>query len=220
VSTASLARLGRTVIQLRPAQIGQRVRLRAQRLALDRQAPLASRRLLAGPDRAAGDGWPAGYLPLDAHLYLAPDGQDSAALRSGEMSLLGVLRAVAPPADDGTACWAKADWDAADAPLLWRYHLYYWDWAWMLAGTGGADDARTVFAAAWESWQQAVPWGRGTAWHPYPASLRAWSFCGVYRDLVLGSRIEDAFRGELAALAGFLRRNLETDVAATTWSRT
>ena len=54
--------------------------------------------------------------------------------------------------------------------------------------------------------------GQGDAWHPYPAALRAWSFCGVYRDLVAGSDAEDCFIASLSAHAGFLRRHLETDV--------
>ena len=64
----------------------------------------------------------------------------------------------------------------------------------------------------WESWHAAVPPGRGPAWWPYPVALRAWSFCGIYRALVAGSPIQDAFLAELGAQAGFLRRNLETDV--------
>ncbi len=217
VSGAELGRLGRTVVQLRPAQLAQRARLRAQRLALDRRVPLASRWLLAGPERTAGPGWPAGFRPLDAALAGRAGQPDGAGLRAGVLCLLGVPRAVAPPAADGTACWARADWAAADAPLLWRFHLYYWDWAWALPAldgiaAGGRPAGREAFAAAWKSWHAAVPWGSGPAWHPYPAALRAWSFCGLFRSLVLGSAIEAEFRAELAALTGFLRRHLETDV--------
>src|SRR6202012_1635182 len=38
------------------------------------------------------------------------------------------------------------------------------------------------------------------------------SFCGVYAARVKDSGVEPDFRAELAAHAGFLRRNLETDV--------
>src|SRR5262249_40074726 len=69
VSVAGLGRLSRTVTKLRPAQAGQRVRLRAQRAALERGIPLAARWLLAGPDAAAPAGWPAGFTPLDALLW-------------------------------------------------------------------------------------------------------------------------------------------------------
>ena len=64
----------------------------------------------------------------------------------------------------------------------------------------------------WRSWQAAVRAGRGDAWHPYPAALRAWSFCGLHRDLVAGTGLEDVFLASLSAHAGFLRRNLESDV--------
>ena len=72
--------------------------------------------------------------------------------------------------------------------------------------------AREWFTELWTSWQTATSPGRGDAWLPYPASLRAWSFCGLYRPLVAGTRIEQAFTTSLAAHAGFLRRHLETDV--------
>ena len=76
----------------------------------------------------------------------------------------------------------------------------------------GNPGARSLFTEIWASWHAAITPGRGPAWHPYPAALRAWSFCGVYRALVLGSRIQAPFLAELAMHAGFLRRNLETDV--------
>ena len=216
-----LGRLSRTVMHLRPGQVGQRIRLRAQRMALEHSVPLARRWLLAGPygpagrDRAAGvgwpeTGWPHGFTPLDAGLW--SDAQAGAALRAGKPSLIGASLAIAPSKDGRSANWACADWAAAGAPLLWRFHLYYWDWAWALAYERGNRAARSLFAEIWASWHAAVTPGRGPAWHTYPAALRAWSFCGIYRALVLGSRIQDPFLAELAVHAGFLRRNLETDV--------
>ncbi len=203
-------RLVRTVAKLRPGQAGQRLRLRAQRLALDRQLPGAGRWLLSGPDPAAAAGWPTGFTPLDASVWR--DWPGRASLRAGTLPLLGVSRPVAPAGLDGAADWAAADWEMPGAPLLWRFHCYYWDWAWALAGPRSCPPAREAFAAMWRSWHAAVAPGRGPAWHPYPAALRAWSFCGIYRALVAGSPIEDAFRRELAVHAGFLRWNLETDV--------
>ena len=64
----------------------------------------------------------------------------------------------------------------------------------------------------WRSWQASAEFGRGDAWHPYPAALRAWSWCGLHRDLAAGSDIEPEFTAGLAAHAGFLRRHLEYDV--------
>jgi uncharacterized heparinase superfamily protein len=210
VKTTDFGRWSRTVIHLRPAQIGQRVRLRGQRMALDHSVPLVSRWLLSGPEPAAGTGWPAGFTPLDSWLWRGAQG--GMGLRAGELRLIGVARVVAAPGEAGVADWATADWEAASAPLLWRFHLYYWDWAWGLAAERSGADGRELFTAIWGSWHAAVAPGRGDAWHPYPAALRAWSFCGIYRYLVLGSPIEASFLGELAAHAGFLRRNLETDV--------
>ena len=208
--TTDLGRLSRTVLQLRPAQVGQRVRLRAQRMALDHSVPLSGRWLLSGQDPAAGTGWPGGFTPLDAPLWSG--GQQGTALRAGELRLIGVPAFIAAADEAGITSWASADWEAAGAPLLWRFHLYYWDWAWALVGEHRDQDAQAVFTAMWESWHAAVVQGRGPAWHSYPAALRAWSFCGIYRDLVAGGPIEGPFRGELAAHAGFLRRSLETDV--------
>ena len=209
-SLGSLGRLSRTVVHLRPAQIGQRTRLRAQRAVVSRSVPLAARWLLAGPDPQAGGGWPSAFTPLDASVW--DDAQTGKGLRSGELRLLGVSRTIARTAPSGGVRWAEADWTAAGEPLLWRYHLYYWDWAWTLATEGSAAGARAVFTAIWQSWQSAVVPGHGPAWHPYPASLRAWSFCALYRRLVADGAVEAAFRADLAAHAGFLRHHLEADV--------
>jgi uncharacterized heparinase superfamily protein len=108
--------------------------------------------------------------------------------------------------------WTAADWQQADAPQLWRYHLHYWDWAWGLAGAPGRAGARELFGTLWQSWRAGCAFGTGDAWRPYPAALRAWSWCGLYRDLVAGTGLAAGFCGELAAHAGFLRRHLEADV--------
>ena len=65
---SDLALLARTAVHLRPSQIAQRARLRAQNQAL-RHFPAASRKLLAGPDPASAAGWPTGFVPLDARLW-------------------------------------------------------------------------------------------------------------------------------------------------------
>jgi uncharacterized heparinase superfamily protein len=213
-----LGRLSRTVRHLRPGQVTARIRLRAQRIVLDHSVPLAGRLLLTGPyppgqvadGRPAGAGWPDGFTPLDADLW--HDGRTSAALRAGTLPLIGAGRVIAPRGDDGVPGWASADWEAASAPLLWRFHLYYWDWAWALARDEENADGRALFSEIWTSWHSAVAPGRGQAWHPYPAALRSWSFCGLYRPLVRGSRLQAPFIAELATHARFLRRNLETDV--------
>jgi uncharacterized heparinase superfamily protein len=72
-----------------------------------------------------------------------------------------------------------------------------------------------MFARLWRSWQASAGsgrFGRGDAWHPYPAALRTWSWCGLHRALAAGGDIEPEFVAGLAAHAGFLRRHLEYDV--------
>ncbi|HEY2277121.1 MAG TPA: alginate lyase family protein [Streptosporangiaceae bacterium] len=213
MGTGDLARLGRTVVHLQPGQLSHRARLRAQRLALHR-VPLTRRWLLSGPPPQGGPGWPAGFHPLDARVWRGWAG--TAALEQGEITLLGQTRRLVPETADGDGAdgtrWLEADWLQGGAALLWRFHLAYWDWAWALATERKQSYARPLFATLWNSWHSAITPGSGTAWRPYPAALRAWSFCGVHAALVAGSGLEEPFRADLAAHAGFLRRNLETDV--------
>jgi uncharacterized heparinase superfamily protein len=200
----NLGRLARTAVHLQPGQLGQRARLRAQRVALHR-LPGVGRWLLAGPDPATAAGWPTGYRPLDQQL--CPAGRHGPALRAGRLTLLGVTRTLGPAAD-----WPAADWAQPREPLLWRFHLHYWDWAWSLAGEPDRPAARELFAAVWRSWRAAVAPGHGVPWHPYPAALRAWSWCGMHGALVAGSDLDGPFLASLASHAGFLRRHLERDV--------
>ena len=203
-------RLVRMLVQVRPHQVGQRLRLRAYRAALDRQVPWLHQVLLSGPGPETAVAWPAAFTPLDARTW--QDCLDGHRLRRGELALLGLTRQVAPPGPGGAAHWEHADWEMAGEPLLWRFHLYYWDWAWVLTTQAPPAEARATFASIWRSWHSAIAPGQGPAWLPYPAALRAWSFCGLYGHLVADGPVEAPFRAELAAHAGFLRRNLETDV--------
>jgi len=190
--------LARTAVHLTPRQAASRARLRAQRRALARW-PGAGARLLAGPDPARATGWPAGFVPLDGRASLP--WPDRAWLDCGKIELLGMARELGEP----------ADWQQRDAPRLWRFHLHYWDWAWSLAAADGQPAAAQLFARLWRSWQESAAPG-GDAWLPYPAALRAWSWCGQYSGLVAGTGIEADFVAGLARHAGFLRRHLEYDV--------
>jgi uncharacterized heparinase superfamily protein len=125
-----------------------------------------------------------------------------AQLREGSIQLLGITRHLGHP----------LNWQQSDEPLLWRFHLHYWDWAWGLAAASDRAGARELFARLWRSWQASCPFGRGDAWLTYPAALRAWSWCGLYRDLVEGTNLEREFLCEVAAHAGFLRVHLESDI--------
>ncbi len=199
MSGTDLTLLARTVVRLHPGQLVHRARLRTQRMALGRW-PEAGRKLLAGPDPVAARGWPDGFRPVDARASLPWPGL--ATLAAGRIELLGVGRRLA----------GADDWLASDAPQLWRFHLHYWDWAWALAAEPDQEAARSCYSRLWRSWQAAQAFGRGDAWLPYPAALRAWSWCGQYRTLVAGAEIDRSFRAELALTAGFLRRHLESDV--------
>jgi len=199
VTDADLGRLSRTIVHLRPGQMAHRGRLRAQQTGL-RRFPEAGRRVLSGPNPSAAVGWPDALRPVDARTAGRWPGLSE--LRAGKIRLLGLVREFGDP----------PDWQQADAPRLWRFHLHYWDWAWGLAADRDRLAARAVFARLWRSWQASAPFGRGDAWHPYPAALRAWSWCGLYGDLAAGSDIEPEFVAGLATHAGFLRRHLEYDV--------
>jgi uncharacterized heparinase superfamily protein len=194
-----LALLGRTAVHLRPSQFAHRARLQTQRAALHRW-PKLGMRLLASAAATAAPGWPAGFTPADA---LMPQYWPSLAhVSTGRIPLLGKLRELGDP----------PDWQQADAPLLWRFHLHYWDWAWGLAAASDRDTARGIFARLWRSWQDSCAIGRGDAWLPYPAALRAWSWCGLYRDLVADSDMEPEFIRALFGHAAFLRHHLESDL--------
>ena len=144
----------------------------------------------------------AGSVPPSGRADSRPTGRVLPELRAGKIRLLGQVREL------GDA----PGWDYTDAPRLWRFHLHYWDWAWGLAADPDRLAARALFARLCRSWQASTGFGRGDAWHPYPAALRAWSWCGLHHDLVAGSDIEPDFVAGLAAHAGFLRRHLEYDV--------
>jgi len=191
--------LARMAAHLRPAQVMHRTKLRAQRTALGRW-PQAGRRLCAGPDPASAVGWPARFNSLETRSQT--DRPTLTELDAGKTRLLGVARDLGDP----------PDWQQADAPLLWRFHLHYWDWAWGLATDLDRSAARTTFARLWRSWLATGAFGQGDAWYPYPAALRAWSWCGLHRHLVAGGDIETRFVEELALHAGFLRWHLESDV--------
>lgn len=229
VSSSELALFLRTASHLHASQVTQRARLRTQR-ALLRHCPPIRRLLLSGPHPAAAVGWPLEFEPIDAQVWQFWPGLDE--LRAGRIKLLGTTRTLAEPCADGQvhraqddpgnadwtstdlaqSDWEQANWSQAAAPQLWRFHLHYWDWAWSLAAEPDRVDGQAMFATLWRSWRAAVDVGRGDAWLTYPAALRAWSWCGIFRYLVAGGEIESEFIAEMTAHTGFLRRHLELDI--------
>lgn len=62
----------------------------------------------------------------------------------------------------------EVGWDGPRIPLLWRYNLHYFD----DLNAQGADARRDWHRALLARWMAANPPGQGTAWAPYPLSLR------------------------------------------------
>lgn len=89
------------------------------------------------------------------------------------------------------------DWQAGFMPLLWRFHLHYFDFLHLL----GTEER-------WElcrEWIEHNPPARGVGWHPYPTSLRVANWCKL-----LDGAAPAPVRESLYRQAGFLARNLET----------
>lgn len=192
----SAARYARTVRHLRPEQVLHRFRLRAQRSLFSGVPPLATR---FAPPPPADWGWPAGFLPISGRL---PSSDDAAAIARGTFTFLNEERSLGVP----------PDWQQPDAVQLWRYQLHYFEWAWALVDEDDQRAARAIFERLFRSWQEASPMGRWDAWSPYVASVRAWTFCGIFPTLVCDAQVERAVVRSLADHRTYLRWNLEQDV--------
>lgn len=190
--------LVRTARRLRPSQLVHRARLRALRAAVARlPEPFAHRWRRPIPD---DPGWPSGFVPLDAsisHRYPSPEANVALTFE-----FLGEIRNLGQP----------PRWEPSDASQLWRFHLHYLEWAWSFAADPDRARAADAFSRLWRAWRAGTRLGRGDAWAPYVASVRAWGLCGVYHTLVAGRDDEGAFLHDLALHAGFVAANLELDV--------
>ena len=120
MTASDLALLARTAVHLRPNQIAQRARLRAQHQAL-RRFPAASRWLLVGPDPSSAAGWPAGFVPLDAQLWRNWPGLPG--LREGRAELLGMTRTLARSVDGRQEISEAGDPAGGDAGALDSHRL-------------------------------------------------------------------------------------------------
>lgn len=89
------------------------------------------------------------------------------------------------------------DWSAEHMPLLWRFHLHYFQYLHLL-------DERERLAVCLD-WIGANPPGKGVGWHPYPTSRRIVNWCTVFGSTAPGKVKESLYRQ-----AGYLARNLET----------
>jgi uncharacterized heparinase superfamily protein len=189
----------RTVRHLRADQLAHRVRLRAQKHAY-RHFPAEAARVFARSAPAEA-GWPGGFQPLDARTETV--GRPSLAANvAGEFDLLGERH------DLGRA----TDWQPAGASQLWRYHLHYFDWAWVALAAPRAAETQSAFATLYRSWRQDNPVGRWDAWSPYVVALRAWTLCSIFEPVIRGSEVEAEVRDDLGTHARYLRANVEFDV--------
>ncbi len=104
-------------------------------------------------------------------------------------------------------------WDDANLPKLWRYKLHYFDYL-NDGHFSGSAEALTGRLALMEDWIEQNPVYRGTAWEPYPTSLRIvnWLRFLTQNRAAMESHPPQATRRILASLfeqAAILERNLE-----------
>ena len=99
------------------------------------------------------------------------------------------------------------DWSLADAPLLWRYNLHYFDYLWSLELDAGREIA--------EDWINRHAIGRGrVGWSPYPTSLRLLNWCAYFFGRhACGTPADPEFAGvvtkSIGLQAAWLSRRLE-----------
>lgn len=93
-------------------------------------------------------------------------------------------------------------WDDARVPRLWRYNLHYFDD--LVADDAGA--RRSWHRALVDRWIAQNPPPRGTAWEPYPTSLRIVNWV---RWILAGNDATSAMLTSLAIQIRWLRGRLE-----------
>ena len=181
---AEAARFLRTVRHLRPRQIVHQ--------ALHRFRPLgAAPPLPAGPPARPAPCQPwTGDLPPPMAIEQPGLGQ-------------GVLTFQNRPVELGF----PPDWNRADLPAHWLYHLHCHDWLWELP----CEQASRV-ATDWMA--RYAPGRDRVGWDPYPTSLRLANWCALFlRRHRAATLAEPAFRDALWASvhrqAEHLSRNLE-----------
>lgn len=99
-------------------------------------------------------------------------------------------------------CAQAADWNPADAALLWTYHLHYFD------DLNAVDAARRV---AWhesllQRWVAENPPASGPGWDPYPVSRRIVNWV---KWAARGNALRPALADSLATQARWLEKRLE-----------
>ncbi|MFN3591386.1 MAG: heparinase II/III family protein [Thermaurantiacus sp.] len=142
-------------------------------------------------------------------LNPAPDLRPAPALRAAagnwfaparrEASMLGPTRLrFLNEEHDLDAC----GWDHPGIERLWRYNLHYFD----DLNARDAVERRLWHAALIDRWLKENPPGRGTAWEPYPTSLRIVNWIKWFLQ---GAPAREHWIHSLAVQARWLRRRLE-----------
>lgn len=123
--------------------------------------------------------------------WVAPARREQSLVTPTQMRFLGVERDL-----------DLHGWDDKEIAKLWRYNLHYFD---DLCAHGAAD------RVAWHReliarWMRECPPGKGTAWEPYPTSLRIVNWIKWIRA---GNEPVPGMLDSLAAQARFLSKRLE-----------
>ena len=176
---AKALRLWHTVRHLKPVQVYGRVRFRLARPAPDLR-PAPARRAMGGASGGATGG-----------VWAEPARREPSLVSATQMRFLGEERDL-----------DAHGWDDPALAKLWRYNQHYFD------------DLAAVDAAARTAWHRELiarwidecPPGRGTAWEPYPTSLRIVNWI---KWLHAGNEPVPAMLNSLAAQVRFLGKRLE-----------
>ena len=97
---------------------------------------------------------------------------------------------------------AAQGWDDPAVAKLWRYNLHYFD----DLCAEGSPSRRDWHVAFMDAWIRGNPPGHGTAWEPYPTSLRIVNWV---KWAWLGGSLPDAAVQSLAVQARWMTRRLE-----------
>lgn len=98
--------------------------------------------------------------------------------------------------------FTQVGWDNPELPLLWRYNQHYFD----DLNAAGAVQRQSWHVAILAAWLAANPAGQGTAWAPYPLSLRVVNWVKWWLG---GQPPEAALLDSLASQTRWLVQRLE-----------
>ncbi|MCW5632668.1 MAG: alginate lyase family protein [Rubrivivax sp.] len=171
-----VGRFWRTIRWLKPAQVIGRARFKLHRPRPDLRPPP-----------------PALELPAAARAgaWAAPPRRERSLLSPTRLRFLGVEHDL-----------EEVGWDDETLPLLWRYNQHYFD----DLNAEGAEGRREWHRALVARWITENPPGRGTAWAPYPVSLRIVNWIKWF---CAGQPPAGPWLASLAVQARWLTRTLE-----------